>query len=67
MIDKKTITISAGILFLAYGIISGYITYINDYVIINKAWHHIIKNYNSNPHFQKIPDREMIKNSFLKF
>ena len=63
--SEKTLTLTAGLLFLAFGIISGYLTYINDYVIINKAWQNIVASYNANPHFQKIPDRVIIQNNFL--
>jgi putative Ca2+/H+ antiporter (TMEM165/GDT1 family) len=65
-ITERTLTIFAGIMFIAFGVISLYLTYINDFVIINKAWHSLVLNYQKNPHFQKIPDRYEIKNNFLQ-
>jgi putative Ca2+/H+ antiporter (TMEM165/GDT1 family) len=66
-ISEKNMTLIAGILFLAFGLISMYLTYINDYVIINSAVKNYLKNHNKNLNLTNhIPDRQTIMNSFLQ-
>jgi putative Ca2+/H+ antiporter (TMEM165/GDT1 family) len=66
-ISEKNLTIIAGILFLAFGLISMYLTYINDYVIINSTLRNYLKsNYKSSNLTNHIPDRQIILNSFLQ-
>jgi Ca2+/H+ antiporter, TMEM165/GDT1 family len=64
--SEKTLNITAGIMTIALGVIYLYLTYINDFVIINRTWHNLVESYQINPHLQKIPEREVIKNSFLQ-
>ncbi len=66
-VSEKTLTVVAGIMFLAFGIISLYLTYINDYVIINKAWNSLLKYEHKQNMLNHIPDRKVVMNSFLQF
>jgi putative Ca2+/H+ antiporter (TMEM165/GDT1 family) len=65
-ISEKTLTLIAGSMFLAFGLISLYLTYINDYIIINKAWIDFLERHNSAKHLQKIPNKGELNKLFLK-
>lgn len=62
-ISEKTLNIIAGAMFLAFGVISLYITYINDYVIINKAWEKFLQNEYAGG-VQKMPKKVEIYKNF---
>jgi putative Ca2+/H+ antiporter (TMEM165/GDT1 family) len=62
-ISESNLTIIAGCLFIMFGLISLYLTYINDYLLIKKALHKYLANEKNV--LETIPDKKLL-NNFLK-
>jgi putative Ca2+/H+ antiporter (TMEM165/GDT1 family) len=62
-ISESNLTLIAGCLFISFGLISLYLTYINDYMMIKNAFHKYLMNDNNS--VEVIPDK-ILKNNFLK-
>lgn len=63
-ISESNLTIIAGCLFIMFGLLSLYLTYIHDYLIIKKALHKYLTNETNI--VETIPDKKLLNNNFLK-